>query len=385
MKIIGYELYEVKIPSRREHKWATSTVDIGAGYLLVKLISDTGIEGWGESTAMAEWGGDFGVYYGETAATTRVIIENHLFPAIEGMDPFDIGLIHRKMDQAVRGYPYAKTAIDVAVYDMWGKEIGRPINQLLGGCHRKRVPIAHSLGLMPVDEAVNEAVLAVQEGIKHIKVKGGLDLDRDLELIRKLRENLGPDISLVLDPNQSYPSAKEAVQWCTRMEEYKMFYIEQPVEGLEAMAQVTDLLKVPVCADESCWTLTDAIKLICHRGCDFISIYSAKPGGLYPARMIAAVAEASGIRCNVNGSGEFGVGNAANLHLASSARSINLPSVIPITSTVECERTKVAARFFKDDIIKNPFEYEDGCLIVPDGPGLGIEVDMEKLEKYRIG
>lgn len=383
MKITGYELYKVAIPSRRAHTWATSTVDVGAGYLLVKLISDTGVEGWGESTAMAEWGGDFGRYYGETATTTKAVFEEHLFPAIEGMDPFDIGLIHHKMDRAVRGYPYAKTAVDVAVYDMLGKELGRPVHQLLGGCHRDRIPIAHSLGLMPVDEAVEEALLAVGEGIRHIKIKGGLDPRRDLELVKKLRENLGPDISLVLDPNQAYPSAKEAIQWCGRMDEYNMFYIEQPVEGLRAMSQVTAALRVPVCADESCWTLSDAVDLITQKGCDFISIYSAKAAGLYHGREIAALAEASGVRCNVNGSGEFGVGNAANLHLAASAPSINLPSVIPITSTAECQRTKVAARFFRDDIVRRPFEYEEGCLVVPREPGLGIEVDMEKIEKYK--
>lgn len=384
MKIISYELYEVGLPTRRKQVWATSTVDVGAGYLLIKLKTDTGIEGWGESTAMAEWGGDFGVYYGETAKTTRVIFEDHLFPAIEGMDPFDIALIHTKMDKAVRGYPYAKSAVDIAIYDILGKALERPVHQLLGGCYRERIPVAHSLGLMDVDVAVNEAMQVVSEGVKHIKIKGGLDLKRDLELVKKLRENLGPDVTLGLDPNQCYPTAKEAIQWCTYMDEYNMFYVEQPVEGIGPMAAVTHALKIPVIADESCWTVADAINLIKNKACDMFSIYTAKPGGLYNARAIATIAEHAGIRCNVNGSGEFGIGNAAILHLASSARSITLPSVMPITCVKGDEKTMVAGRTFVDDIITRSFDYEDGHLIVPKGPGLGIEVDMNKIHQYSV-
>ena len=384
MKIIGCELFEVAVPTRRAHKWATSTQDVGDGYLIVMLRTDNNIEGYGESTAMAEWGGDFGRYYGETAATTRVVIENHLFPAICDMDPFDIDLIHLKMDKAIRGYPYAKTAMDVALYDVMGKALDRPVYKLLGGCHRQRIPIAHSLGLMPVDDAVEEAVVAVNEGICNIKIKGGLDYNRDLELIKKLRNTLRPEVSLVLDANQSYPTAKEAVKWCKRMDAYNLFYIEQPVEGLEPMRQVTQMLEVPVCADESCWTLADGIDLIRNAAADFFSLYTTKPGGLYPARMLAKLAENASIRCNVNGSGEFGIGNAANLHLAASGRNINLPSVIPVTNIAGKEQTKVAGRFFIDDIITKPFLYEDGHLVVPDTPGLGIEVDMQKMQKYAV-
>lgn len=85
---MSFELFEVSIPTRRKHTWATSTSDVSSGYVICKMTTNNGIEGFGEATVMPEWGGDFGKYYGETAATTRVVIENHFFPAIEGMDPF---------------------------------------------------------------------------------------------------------------------------------------------------------------------------------------------------------------------------------------------------------------------------------------------------------
>lgn len=181
----------------------------------------------------------------------------NLFPAIDGMDPFDIDLIHHKMDLAIRGYNYAKAAVDIALYDIMGKALDKPVYQLLGGQHRKAIPIAHSLGVvMDIDAAVEEAVAACKEGIRSIKMKGGLNLKRDVELIQKLREALGPDINILVDANQGYPSAKEAVKWGKRMDQFNLQYLEQPVEGLYQMQQVTHALEVPVCADESCWTDT---------------------------------------------------------------------------------------------------------------------------------
>lgn len=385
MKIVDYEIFEVSIPTRRKHTWASSTSDVGQGYVILKLITDNGIEGFGEATTMPEWGGDFGRYYGESAGTVRVVIEQNIFPAIEGMDPFDIDLIHQKMDLAIRGHNYAKAAIDIALYDIMGKAVDKPVYQLLGGKYREAIPIAHSLGVvLDVETAVEEAVAACSEGIKNIKMKGGLNLVRDLELMKKLREELGPDINILVDANQGYPSAKEAIKWGNLMNQYNLQYLEQPVEGLYQLQQVTHGLECPVCADESCWTLEDAIDIISNHAADYISIYTTKATGLYPARMIAKVAESAGIRCNVNGSGEFGVGNAANLHLACCGKNVNLASVFPITHIEGMEQTKVAARWYMDDIITKAFKYQDGCLLVPDGAGLGVEVDMEKLHKYSV-
>lgn len=384
MKISQYKLYKVSIPTRRKHTWASSTADVGQGWVILELVTSDGIVGYGEATTMPEWGGDFSRYFGESFETTEVVVRDQLFPAIEGMDPFDIDLIHHRMDKAVRGFPYAKAAIDIALYDIMGKSEDKPVYKLLGGQYRRAIPIAHSLGVvMDIDAAVEEAVAACREGIRNIKMKGGLDMARDVELMQKLREALGPCVNILVDANQGYPSAKEAVKWGKRMDRFDLQYLEQPVEGLAQLRQVTQMLEVPVCADESCWTVPDALDIVASRAADYISIYVTKAGGLYPARTIAKIAECAGIRCNVNGSGEFGVGNAANLHMACCGRNIDLASVFPVTHVEGCpEQTKVAGRWYRDDIITRPFLYEDGCLVVPDGPGLGIEVDRVKLAKY---
>ena len=227
------------------------------------------------------------------------------------------------------------------------------------------------------------AVAACGEGIKTIKMKGGLDPVRDMELMEKLRKAVGPHINILVDANQGYPTAKDAIKWGKRMDRFDLQYLEQPVEGFDQLREVTRMLEVPVCADESCWTPTDALDIVAKHAADYISIYVTKAGGLYPARTVAKIAECAGIRCNVNGSGEFGVGTAANLHMACCGANIDLASVFPITHVEGCpEQTKVAARWYMDDIITKPFRYDDGCLLVPDGPGLGVEIDREKLKKY---
>jgi L-alanine-DL-glutamate epimerase-like enolase superfamily enzyme len=116
-----------------------------------------------------------------------------------------------------------------------------------------------------------------------------------------------------------------------------------------------------------------------------LSVYYTKPGGFSRAKRLLAVAGAAALPCDINGSAEMGIGVAADLHLAVSSPEIVLPGTIPITSTAETVVTEVACHKYLDDIIKVPFRYEKGLLYVPDGPGLGIEVDEAKIAKYRIG
>jgi muconate cycloisomerase len=286
------------------------------------------------------------------------------------------------MDKFVRGYPYAKAAIDVAMHDAVGKLYGLPVYQMLGGLVRRAIPVAHSIGLMETDIAIAEAQAVVEEGITTLKVKVGVDAERDIDLVKRLRQTLGPNVKLRVDANQGYRTWKEALRVTRVMADYGIWYMEQPCEGLENMARVAQNTDVPIMADESAWSARDVLRLIEWKAAEMISVYYTKPGGLMKAKKLLAVAETGGLLCDINGSGEMGVGNAANLHLAASSNIIELPGTIPVTSTAEIVRTKVAGHKYLDDIIKVPFEYRDGCLLVPDGPGLGIEVDEAKLKKY---
>ncbi len=383
MRIEKIELFHVTLPTRRTHKWKGLTGDIG-GYILVRVTGSRGFKGWGEAPAIKDWGGDHGKYYGETPGTTRLVIEEHLAPALIGAEASNPAKLHLLMDEAIKGYPYAKASIEMAVYDLLGRYLGVPVYTLLGGRVRAFVPVAHSIGLLPTDEAVAECVQVAAEGVRTIKVKVGVDPSRDVELVRRIREAVGPAVDLCVDANQGYASPSEALRVIRAMEPARLKYVEQPVEGLTAMAEVARALETPVMADESAWTPQDVLEIIERKAADIISIYTTKPGGLYKAMQVAAVAYAAGLPCNVNGSVETGVGNLANLHLAAAALPVSLACVVPVSTPVEAQHGQLAGIYYRDDLLKTPFRLVDGAVQVPEGPGMGAEVDEEKVQRYRV-
>jgi muconate cycloisomerase len=384
LSIKSVETFVVSLPARRPHLWVGLTSPAGHGYLVVKLELTNGSIGWGEAQAIPTWGGDDASRYGETPTTARHLIEEHLVPALRNVDLRQFENVHAAMNRVVRGHPYAKAAIDVAVMDAVGHSLNVPVYQLLGGRVRDRIAVAHSIGLMEVDAAIDEAVRVVDEGVKTLKVKIGVEVERDVRIVAEIRRAIGDKPDIRVDANQGYRTWREAVTAVNRMAESRIIYAEQLVNGVDDLAEVSARCDVPIMADESVWTERDVIRIARAKAAQYLSVYYTKPGGLWKAKRLLTVAGAHNMLCDINGSGEMGIGNAANLHLAAAAPEIILAGTIPITSTAEIERTKTAGHKYLDDIITEPFGYEDGHLIVPNGPGLGIEVDTDKLKKYRV-
>lgn len=387
MQIAAVETFRFRLPRRRPHRTSLSTTEKGdpiGTYLLVRLTTDNGLVGWGEAPVLIKWGGDHMKYYGESTTTTQHIIEDYLAPVLIGANPLNFEPILAEMDRVVKGYPYAKAAVDIALYDLAGKYLDVPAYVLLGGAHREWVPLAHSIGIMALDEAVEEASRVVDEGIKTVKLKVGIDPEHDVELVRRIREAIGPNICITVDGNQGYRTSFQAVKTLRRMQEYDIQFAEQPVEGLQEMARVARSVDIPLMADESAWTPQDVVQISQMDAARLVSLYTTKAGGMYNAKKVAAVCEATDIVCNVNGSLESGVGNAPNLHLACSTGVVQLESVLPVTTPAGTGKGGIAGLFYLDDIVKEPFEYEDGALRVPQGPGFGVEVDQAKLEKYAV-
>ena len=387
MNIVSVETIRFRLPRRRLHRTSFSSSESGdpiGTYVLVKITADNGLVGWGEAPVLIKWGGDYQRYYGESTFTTKHIIEDYLAPVLIGSNPLNIEPILLKLNQAVKGYPYAKAAIDMALYDLIGKFLQVPVYQLLGGAHTEWVSIAHSIGIMPIDEAIKEASQVITEGVRTVKLKVGINPEHDVKLVQRVRETIGPDIHITIDGNQGYRTSFEAIHTLRRIEEYGVQFAEQPVEGIAEMARVARAVNIPLMADESAWTPQDIIEINRMDAARLVSLYTTKAGGMYNAKKVAAVCEATGIICNVNGSLESGVGNAANLHLACSTNVVKLDSVLPVSTPAGRGTGGIVGLFYLDDIIKEPFEYRDGALRVPQGPGLGIEVDMEKIEKYGL-
>jgi muconate cycloisomerase len=382
--IAGIELYHIGLPTRREHKWTGLTEPIG-GYVLVKMTDELGAEGWGEAPALKDWGGEFGRYFGESPGTTVEVVTRHLAPAVKGCQPGEIVELHARMDHAIKGYPYAKAAVEFAAYDLAGKQCGLPVHRLLGGALRRRIPVTHSIGLIGFEEAEREVAQVVAEGIRTIKIKVGVDPDRDVEMVRRIRDTVGTGIALCVDANQGYRTPADAIRTLRRMERFDLIYFEQPVEGIERLAQVARAIDVPVMADESAWNAHDVIQIIEQRAAQIVSIYTTKPGGLYRAMEAAAVARAAGIICNVNGSVETGIGNLANLALAAAAPAVVLSCVVPVSTPAEAQTGQIAGIYYKDDLIAQPMRLVDGAIELPTASGMGIAVDKNKIARYRVG
>jgi muconate cycloisomerase len=381
--IARIETILVELPTRREHKWTGLTEPIGR-YVLLKMTDADGNVGWGEAPALKDWGGEFGRYFGESPAIVMLVIERYLAPAVKGVDPANFVALHQRMDETIKGYPYAKAAVDFAAYDLAARRLGVPVHALLGGCARSRIPVTHSIGLIGIEEAEREAAQVAQEGIRTIKIKVGVDPKRDIAIVRAIRAAAGAEVELCVDANEGYRTPGEAIRTLRAMEPYGLKYAEQPVMGIERIAEVARAIDTPVMADESAWNAHDVIQIIERRAAQIVSIYTTKPGGLYRAMEVAAVARAAGIICNVNGSVETGVGNLANIHLAAAAPAVTLSCVVPVSVPAEAQHGQIGGIYYKDDLIMAPMQLVDGAIVVPTAPGMGIDVDEAKIAKYRI-
>ena len=352
--------------------------------MLTRLTDSDGRVGWGEAPALKDWGGEYGRYFGESALIVRTIIETYLAPAIKGIELGNIAELHARMDSVIKGYPYAKAAIEFAVYDLTGRWLGVPVHVLLGGKARKTIPVTHSIGLLSIDEAAKEAAQVVSEGVKTIKIKVGVEPKRDIAVVRAIRAAAGPDVNLCIDANEGYKTPGQAINVFREMEKERLEYFEQPVMGVDRLAEVARSISTPVMADESAWNAHDAFEIAHKNAAQIISIYTTKSGGLYKAMEVAAVCRAAGIICNVNGSVETGVGNLANIQLAAAAPAVTLSSVIPVSTPAEFQNGKIGGVYYRDDLLTTPMKLVDGALEVPTGPGMGFDIDLKKVEQYRV-
>ena len=373
----------VQLPTRREHKWTGLTEPIGR-YLLVQMTDDEGRTGWGEAPALKDWGGEFGRYFGESQLIARAVIESYLGPAVTGLPLGNAAELHERMDALIKGYPYAKAAVEFAYYDLSSRALGVPVTTLLGGHVRERVAVTHSIGLISIAEAEAEAAKVAGEGIKTIKIKIGVDSKRDVEVVRAVREAVGEAVELCVDANEGYRTPGEAISVVRQIEKHRLKYVEQPVMGIERLAQVARAIDIPVMADELAWNAHDVMQIVAQQAAQIVSIYTTKPGGLYKAMEVAAVCRAAGLICNVNGSVETGVGNLANIQLAAAAPAVVLSCVVPVSTPMEHQNGQIGGIYYKDDLLRSPFTLIDGAIEVPTAPGMGIEIDEAKIDRYRV-
>jgi muconate cycloisomerase len=217
-----------------------------------------------------------------------------------------------------------------------------------------------------------DAVHLKEMGYKMITIKVGEAPDIDLQRVAAVRKAVGDDYPIEADANGGY-TADVATKTIKKMEEYNISGVEQPClrMDLDGMAEVTRAVDTSIIADESAITLSDVMEIVKRRAADVICLKPAKSGGIYISKKMAAVAEAAGMPCSMGSRHPFGIGAAVIHHFTASTASLKPP--IGYGSPLER---------LVDDIVVNPCIMKDGEVCVPEGPGLGVELDEGKLKKY---
>lgn len=338
-------------------------------FLLVKIHTDEGITGLGEASCTPRWSG-------EDQVTGAHLIHTYLEPLLVGENPLEVERLTHKFRLAFAGNFFTKSAVEMALWDIAGRAAGKPVYELLGGKVREFVPTKWSVSGVEPDKAAEIARWAVAEGFKTMKVKVGIDPNGDVTRVQAVREAIGSNIKLGVDANGGW-SPEDAVKTIERLYEQKIYFAEQPVapEDVTQMVEVRKKIRVPVVADESIYTLQDAKTLAALGAADVFSIYVGKAGGIDPARKIAQFAESVGVKCTVGSNLELGVGSAAMMHLALASRGI---------AAEEFPCDIIGPFYYEDDIVREPLPIKAGEARANERSGLGVELDEEKVERYRV-
>ncbi len=365
MKIVHAEAIPIRIPLKHPFAIALGTLT-HSNHVLVRMKDDRGRVGWGETTT-------FHSVYGYDQKSLYHVLTDHLIPAVMGLDPRNMALLHSTMDRAIPFNLMAKCGIDLAAYDLVGRADGVPIHLVAGGRRVDRVPLTAALGLGTRRETEDRAKELVSQGFQVIKIKIGLDPAQDLERVKAVCETVGDGIKLRVDGNQGYDRA-EAMAILSRMEALGLEWIEQPLPywDLEGLAFLADHLQTPIAVDESVYTPQDAHRIITARAADVVNIKVPKCGGIYRARKIAALCEGAGIPCFLGGCLETTPGTAAQAHFYAATGNV--------ISAAEME----GPWCYTDDVVKQPLELVEACVKVPRGPGSGVAIDEEKIDRYRL-
>lgn len=370
MKITRIDTTPINVPIHKDK------VTLGAkGYhasspfLIVEVCTDEGITGLGEVSCTPLWSG-------EDQVSAAHFIADVLGPVLIGEDPLDRSRLVARMDTTLANNPFTKAAIEMALWDIAGKAVGLPLYRLLGGAVRETVRTKYSVSGLEPAKAAELAVWALEQGFTAMKVKVGIEPEGDLARVRAVRAAIGPDVLLGVDANGGWDAAT-AVRLLPALAEAGIAFIEQPApEGDPRwLARVRAAATVPVVADESLSTATDALALIANDAADVFSIYVGMGGGIGEAVKVATVAGAARLHCTIGSNLELGIAQAAMIHLAISQPAIR-PDVVP------CD---IISRFFYEgDIVSEPLPVAGGVAHRLEGPGLGVELDREAIARYRV-
>lgn len=308
MKIKQIESWPVIMRLSQPYTIAYETIDSTTN-IFIRIETNEGIIGYGCAAPDK-------AITGETPESVLYMINKTAIPALKGADPLRISLIMERMKSVVRENPSILAAIDMALYDILGKVSGLPLWKLLGG-FRDRIKTSITVGILPLDDTVKRAKEFISQGFKCLKLKGGIDLESDIERVLKVREAIGKHIELRFDANQGY-TVQQSLKFVEQTHKANLELIEQPTpKGQpDLLGRVTSKVSLPVMADESLITLRDAFRLARKELVDMVNIKLMKVGGISEALHINSVAKAANLEAMVGCIDESALAISAGLHFA---------------------------------------------------------------------
>jgi L-alanine-DL-glutamate epimerase-like enolase superfamily enzyme len=358
MKITQLHAVVVRIPQKppiapyQSRYRATSAKEA----VLVRLETDAGLVGWGETPT--DW----------IHKTFEGAPEDALRSQVLGRDPFELEAWYAENTLG----SFLASGVEMAFWDLIGKATRQPLCKLLGGVLRTRIELAACMGIRPYEEAKAIARGYLEQGFTTLKTKAGRRAEEDLEMVRGIRDGVGDRLKLRIDPNQGY-APEVAFPLAKDLEKYHLEYFEQPMPlGLIAdAARLRRQTTTPIALNESVTTPEVVLQILQLHAADVLLPDTYQGGGILAVKKAAALAEAAGVPCVFHCAHDLGLKTAAMLHVVASSPGFTLAN--------DCTYYGL-----EDDIITPPHRIENGHMPVPEGPGLGVQVDEAKVRKYRI-
>ena len=386
MKITGIEMFPVSIAFKRKVKTAfrgtARDEGVSEDNIVIKIYTDEGISGLGEA-------GTWGVYYcGESQESVMAVIGTYIFrEVLEGENPFNIDLIHAKMDEAVLRNPVSKSAVDFALYDIMGKALNVPVYQLIGGCYADRFPVTGAVLGIDTPETMAKVAKDALKGLgpegRLFKVKLGLEYLKDVKRVEAIREAIGPQHYLLLDCNGSL-DVKEAIHFGQKVEAFSPVFLEQPVDydDLEGLAEVKRNVPVPVGACECAMTIEDMMRVIRMDAADFFNFKIDRLGGIYKAKQAVGMINAAGKWTLLSGQVSVGIAATARNHFAAATCTMFRPVASGVSGVFTIYPASYPEYKEVENVLTGGVKVEKGYAQIPPGPGLGIELKEQALEKF---
>jgi O-succinylbenzoate synthase len=361
MKIERVELHCVRLELVRPFR-TSSAYRTHIEHILVRIVDSDGADGWGEiATAVDPF------YNAETTETAWHIAHDFLAPMVLGKSWETVGEF-RNLYGKVKGNRFARSGMEMAVWDLMGRKSGQSLAEMLGGT-RTEVEVGVSLGIeTDLSTLFTQVDKYVEEGYRRVKLK--IAPGWDMKPVQGVREKY-PDLRLQVDANSAY--SLNDMDQLKKLDEYNLILIEQPLADDDMIdhAELQKHLKTPVCLDESLHHVDDVRKALEMQSCRVVNIKVSRVGGLLESKAVHDYCLARQIPVWCGGMHEFGLGRAANLGLAS-LEGFALPG-----------DTSGSDKYWKQDLIDPPVTVKNGIAQVPTGPGLGVNLVMDRVEAGR--